>query len=66
MLLVGKTNYRCGVALQMVQFLLQFALRNEAIGLQDAGKPLTAMHNRYFVVWSSHTFFLVLCFLSTP
>jgi hypothetical protein len=39
---MGKTNYANSVALQMIQFLLQFAFRTVAIGLQPAGKPFTA------------------------
>jgi hypothetical protein len=37
-----KTNYANGVPLQMMQFLLQFALCTAAIGLQAAGTPFTA------------------------
>jgi len=40
---MGKTNYANGVArLQIMQFLLQFALRTAAIDLQAAGRPFTA------------------------
>jgi len=39
----GKTNYANSVALlQITHFLLQFALRTVAIGLQAAGRPFTA------------------------
>jgi hypothetical protein len=40
---MGKTNYANDVALQMPKFLLHFALRTVANGLQAAGcRPFTA------------------------